>query len=603
MATITIDNFWNGEYDDSDIKNRSEFFRDLDPAKVKDLVDKLSEHDNKEVKLQIIANMLFVYDYKTNKNEFNVNIKELMRQLRLNNQIEDFLTGFEKTAGDITSKVEAFKKNTEKAAKTEIFKTILTSLTEMKYVSKIITTYESILSKEELLSLFNSFNIKDAVERLLAREIINSTTGNAIINIIKESITKKGETTNVHCIETIIALGKDLNKDLTTELFTGIEEDKINNIFENIVKSYVDSPDKIRSYISKLPDIAKAKYIDYLAKEEKLGFASMSIEEKAEVIEFANKDTREKLVETLSDTDKDDIASHMKGNVNDLKYVFEKSKKRINIIKDEIDNIQKGKDGKPGLAKELKNTKKDIKNLKRKIKKIKKRIAKDERRLIIMAGFPKELDRIGFIENIHLRQFISAQQKYETDSDELKQAEKDLAAAETSVKRQNEVLERAKERVKAQKEQLQKEIQAYSVRKVKIKDPEKIKELLGRSLSEKNDKIGKFDDEKKIQQAWAYIVSEHQKSGMNYTDENVRIILTSSQDGLGLDKKQLESLIVHIQKELARKEAAITDNSELEASIEESAGMRMGMSNYLVIIAVTALTIMGLIAILTLILS
>ncbi len=602
MATITIDNFWNGEYDDSDIKNRSEFFRDLDPAKVKDLVDKLSEHDNKEVKLQIIANMLFVYDYKTNKNEFNVNIKELMRQLRLNNQIEDFLTGFEKTAGDITSKVEAFKKNTEKAAKTEIFKTILTSLTEMKYVSKIITTYESILSKEELLSLFNSFNIKDAVERLLAREIINSTTGNTIINIIKESITKKGDITNVHFIETIIALGKDLNKDLVTELFTGIEEDKINNIFENIVK-YADSPDKIRSYISKLPDIAKAKYIDYLAKEEKLGFASMSIEEKAEVIEFANKDTREKLVETLSDTDKDDIASHMKGNVNDLKYVFEKSKKRINIIKDEIDNIQKGKDGKPGLAKELKNTKKDIKNLKRKIKKIKKRIAKDERRLIIMAGFPKELDRIGFIENIHLRQFISAQQKYETDSDELKQAEKDLAAAETSVKRQNEVLERAKERVKAQKEQLQKEIQAYSVRKVKIKDPEKIKELLGRSLSEKNDKIGKFDDEKKIQQAWAYIVSEHQKSGMNYTDENVRIILTSSQDGLGLDKKQLESLIVHIQKELARKEAAITDNSELEASIEESAGMRMGMSNYLVIIAVTALTIMGLIAILTLILS
>ena len=602
MATITIDNFWNGEYDDSDIKNRSEFFRDLDPAKVKDLVDKLSEHDNKEVKLQIIANMLFVYDYKTKKNEFNVNVKELMRQLRLNNQIEDFLIGFEKTAGDITSKVEAFKKNTESAAKTEIFKTILTSLTEMKYVNKIITTYEKILSKEELLSMFNSFNIKDAVERLLAREIINSTTGNTIINIIKESITKKGNITNVHFIEPIIALGKDLNKDLATELFTGIEEDKINNIFENIV-SYAATSDKIRSYISKLPDSVKAKYIDYLAKEKKLDFASMSIAEKAEVIEFANKDTREKLVETLSDTDKDDIASHMKGNVNDLKYVFEKSKKRINIIKDEIDNIQKGKDGKPGLAKELKNTKKDIKNLKRKIKKIKKRIAKDERRLIIMAGFPKELDRIGFIENIHLRQFISAQQKYETDSDELKKAEKDLAAAETSVKKQNEVLERAKERVKAQKEQLQKEIGAYSVRKVKIKDPEKIKELLGRSLSEKNDKIGKFDDEKKIQQAWAYIVSEHQKNGTNYTDENVRIILTSSQEGLGLDKKQLESLIVHIQKELARKEAAITDSSELEASIEESAGMRMGMSNYLVIIAVTALTIMGLIAILTLILS
>ena len=602
MATITIDNFWNGEYDDSDIKNRSEFFRDLDPAKVKDLVDKLSEHDNKEVKLQIIANMLFVYDYKTKKNEFNVNVKELMRQLRLNNQIEDFLIGFEKTAGDITSKVEAFKKNTESAAKTEIFKTILTSLTEMKYVNKIITTYEKILSKEELLSMFNSFNIKDAVERLLAREIINSTTGNTIINIIKESITKKGNITNVHFIEPIIALGKDLNKDLITELFTGIEEDKINNIFENIV-SYAATSDKIRSYISKLPDSVKAKYIDYLAKEKKLDFASMSIAEKAEVIEFANKDTREKLVETLSDTDKDDIASHMKGNVNDLKYVFEKSKKRINIIKDEIDNIQKGKDGKPGLAKELKNTKKDIKNLKRKIKKIKKRIAKDEKRLIIMAGFPKELDRIGFIENIHLRQFISAQQKYETDSDELKKAEKDLAAAETSVKRQNEVLERAKERVEAQREQLRKEIQAYSVRRVKIIDPEKIKELLGRSLSEKNDKIGKFDDEKKIQQAWAYIVSEHQKSGMNYTDENVRIILTSSQEGLGLDKKQLESLIVHIQKELARKEAAITDSSELEASIEESAGMRMGMSNYLVIIAVTALTIMGLIAILTLILS
>ncbi len=602
MATITIDNFWNGEYDDSDIKNRSEFFRDLDSAKVKDLVDKLSEHDNKKVKLQIIANMLFVYDYKTKKNEFNVNVKELMRQLRLNNQIEDFLTGFEKTAEDITSKVEAFKKNTESAAKTEIFKIILTSLTEMKYVNKIITTYENILSKEELLSIFNSFNIKDAVERLLAREIINSTTGNTIINIIKESITKKGDITNVHFIETIIALGKDLNKDLITELFTGIEEDKINNIFENIV-SYAATSDKIRSYISKIPDSVKAKYIDYLAKEKKLDFASMSIEEKAEVIEFANKDTREKLIETLSDTDKDDIASHMKGNVNDLKYVFEKSKKRINIIKDEIDNIQKGKDGKPGLAKELKNTKKDIKNLKRKIKKIKKRIAKDERRLIIMAGFPKELDRIGFIENIHLRHFISAQQKYETDSDELKKAEKDLVAAETSVNRQNVVLERAKERVRAQKEQLQKEIQAYSVRRVKIKDPEKIKELLGRSLSEKNDKIGKFDDEKKIQQAWAYIVSEHQKSGMNYTDENVRIILTSSQEGLGLDKKQLESLIVHIQKELARKEAAITDNSELEASIEESAGMRMGMSNYLVIIAVTALTIMGLIAILTLILS
>jgi len=602
MATITIDNFWNGEYDDSDIKNRSEFFRDLDSAKVKDLVDKLSEHDNKKVKLQIIANMLFVYDYKTKKNEFNVNVKELMRQLRLNNQIEDFLTGFEKTAEDITSKVEAFKKNTESAAKTEIFKIILTSLTEMKYVNKIITTYENILSKEELLSIFNSFNIKDAVERLLAREIINSTTGNTIINIIKESITKKGDITNVHFIETIIALGKDLNKDLTTELFTGIEEDKINNIFENIV-SYAATSDKIRSYISKIPDSAKAKYIDYLAKEKKLDFASMSIEEKAEVIEFANKDTREKLIETLSDTDKDDIASHMKGNVNDLKYVFEKSKKRINIIKDEIDKIQKGKDGKPGLAEELKNTKKDIKNLKRKIKKIKKRIAKDERRLIIMAGFPKELDRIGFIENIHLRHFISAQQKYETDSDELKKAEKDLVAAETSVNRQNVVLERAKERVRAQKEQLQKEIQAYSVRRVKIKDPEKIKELLGRSLSEKNDKIGKFDDEKKIQQAWAYIVSEHQKSGMNYTDENVRIILTSSQEGLGLDKKQLESLIVHIQKELARKEAAITDNSELEASIEESAGMRMGMSNYLVIIAVTALTIMGLIAILTLILS
>ena len=470
MATITIDNFWNGEYDDSDIKNRSEFFRDLDPAKVKDLVDKLSEHDNKEVKLRIIANMLFVYDYKTKKNEFNVNVKELMRQLRLNNQIEDFLIGFEKTAGDITSKVEAFKKNTESAAKTEIFKTILTSLTEMKYVSKIITTYEKILSKEELLSIFNSFNIKDAVERLLAREIINSTTGNTIINIIKESITKKGDITNVHFIEPIIALGKDLNKDLITELFTGIEEDKINNIFENIV-SYAATSDKIRSYISKLPDSVKAKYIDYLAKEKKLDFASMSIAEKAEVIEFANKDTREKLVETLSDTDKDDIASHMKGNVNDLKYVFEKSKKRINIIKDEIDNIQKGKDGKPGLAKELKNTKKDIKNLKRKIKKIKKRIAKDEKRLIIMAGFPKELDRIGFIENIHLRQFISAQQKYETDSDELKKAEKDLAAAETSVKKQNEVLERAKERVKAQKEQLQKEIGAYSFRRVKIKDP------------------------------------------------------------------------------------------------------------------------------------
>lgn len=229
------------------------------------------------------------------------------------------------------------------------------------------------------------------------------------------------------------------------------------------------------------------------------------------------------------------------------------------------------------------------------------RVNGKEKNLIKLSELHTSEDRVGIIGHVQLFFYMREAEKYKQLNEELNKRRKNIKEIDENIgKRIDDIIEK-KEDIVQRKEFMREDAKIAKARIKNITNLKRVKEQLAKETPKKESKLGKVElSTNKQELAWSYLLSEA-SSISDAKEEQIRQIITDNKEMLG--NLSSEEIALLAKKMRVKIEAIRKSGKNVEEEVEELAGMRMGMSNYLVIIAVTALTIMGLIAILTLILS
>ena len=140
------------------------------------------------------------------------------------------------------------------------------------------------------------------------------------------------------------------------------------------------------------------------------------------------------------------------------------------------------------------------------------------------------------------------------------------------------------------------------VRRKKIENIQRIQRLIKSTETTKKSNLGDFKIKNDLlEMAWAYVLDG--SAAISEIDETkIKEIITNNNYHLGnLTEEQLNSLAKKMTLQIEKLKEIYKDPEELEEATGKLMGR--GMSNFALIIAITTLTITGLIILLTMILS
>ena len=559
-------------------------------------VEKMREMRTEEVNNRIKE--LLNHDYSSSEYDIGPFIIDLTR----NGHIDIFIEQFKECLKD-PNLVTAFKRNAGSEFKAKTVNKIITNLPGTAPGNQFLDACEekTLLEAADLVTIFGKYNVRNPIERLYAKQLLTSRCGNRLIDNIKINATKVDSTREaVELLGNLLEINRDFkaaNYNIITNTIDRMDALVAENLFKNIVKYGL-----ITAFIDKFPDNIKQKYIDYLHKEKKLDLGSLTTKQKIDVIDAASTNTKRELVGRLKPEEKQEIIRELT-STNDIKELFDSTLKRTGKIKDEIDKIKDAKN-KSGFGAAI-----DIKKKEWRVNKLRKKAKKNMEALIKMKGFPSADDRLDFIDKIKLKKLQEAATRFERYNTELETAEKELHDAIAERERQLEIIEQSKANINAQKAAIARSLEQYKpkIKKIGTDKYQTYIELLKNRETTHDDKLGKFTDKATIEQAWALILA----NGGIPTASDIESIITSKQYELGVVKEEdLKSLIATMQTALeAMKRGAIHGENEMgyeeeiQEAMEEAAGMHLGMSNFVMIIGVVALTVSILAIILTIIMS
>ena len=476
----------------------------------------------------------------------------------------------------------------------------------------------------------NSFKIVDTIFSKIQLEPnkkdINYIFANDIIDTI---ITTKREAITVDSfkntgyVQNIVCLFNKFDNETKKDLIFGDSStDKLNAFAKTIVKT-------------------EKKYCEALAttlSDEELGkvFAAMSLEEKKQFVGKLSITQKSRAMRLVTDeNEKKELIEQSLSDEKDLAAAEKEQKEAItnnDAINKGLNNIQQRKERIKSNEEKIREFDEKAYQLEKKLEKVEARIEKfqkysEGKRMIRPgAGFKRHIfrglesnidfwtnlnvsenDFISNIANNKLTKLIAERQHVADELNSLIQEkdsiEQELEKINDSIKMLSEQIKFDNEKIKTEKIAMR---DARIARKKQIKDAKKMLELLKNSKNmKKDDKVGAITNNDLNQEvtdrAWAIITSDISKKSTKISISAIKTKIQTDSVIAKLNQEQLGNLAAAIQKELEkRRQISLTDEDFQE---QLGRGMSMGISNAIMIVAVTAAVIMGLILILTLIIS
>jgi len=352
----------------------------------------------------------------------------------------------------------------------------------------------------------------------------------------------------------------------------------------------------LKDFIHILPQEILSRIINLNKETFNNTFVALSPEKKAIVISKIS--SEEQLKNILATLDKKQTDNLMKAF---NKPTYEDVKTRIKKVNSNVE----------GIKKDYREIRKDIwgnrfawidkKRNQLSVRWFEWRVNGKEKNLIKLSELHTSEDRVGIIGCVQLFFYMREAEKYKQLNEELNKRRENIKKIDENIGKRIDDIIVKKEDIVQRKEFMREDAKIAKARIKNITNLKRVKEQLAKETPKKESKLGKLElSTDKQELAWSYLLSEA-SSISSVKEERIRQIITDNKEMLGnLTSEEIALLAKKIRVKI---EAIKKSGKNVEEEVEELAGMRMGMSNYLVIIAVTALTIMGLIAILTLILS
>lgn len=454
---------------------------------------------------------------------------------------------------------------------------------------KIIVQYVHWTSDNELTSIsylreileFNQSAINDAfIEALKAQPSSDATKE-------KEEKELKAFKEKLFC--KLLKIGKGLPSINT--IFNSLPDSNLSTIINGLEET------KLIEAISNMPSDLLNRVIKLNNEKVTGAFQKMSQRKKEELLgKIQSPDILKQFMEKMTTEEREAINSGEGTLSSDgVKEIMDDMRNEANEVNKDYNEIFKNK---------WSNRFSRVSELGKKISVaiLKMRIGWREDFLTNLASMHTSNDCLGLISRVQFALYIRSSKRYQQLNKDLEAEQKSIEKIKSTRAEKEEKNKELREDIKNRKMNISAKSQEVIVRRKKIENIQGIQRLIKSTETTKKSNLGDFKIKNDLlEMAWAYVLQG--SAAISEIDETkIKEIITNNNYHLGnLTEEQLNSLAKKMTLQIEKLKEIYKDPEELEEATGKLMGR--GMSNFALIIAITTLTITGLIILLTMILS
>ena len=459
---------------------------------------------------------------------------------------------------------------------------------------KIIVQYVHWTSDNELTSIsylreileFNQSAINDAfIEALKAQPSSDATK--EVVEKEKEEKEIKAFKEKIFC--KLLKIGKGLPSINT--IFNSLPDSNLSTIINGLEET------KLIEAISNMPSDLLNRVIKLNNEKVTEAFQNMSQHKKEELLgKIQSPDILKQFMEKMTTEEREAINSGEGTLSSDgVKEIMDDMRSEANEVNKDYNEIFKNK---------WSNRFSRVSELGKKISVaiLKMRIGWREDFLTNLASMHTSNDCLGLISRVQFALYIRSSKRYQQLNKDLEAEQKSIEQIKSARAEKEEKNKELREDIKNRKMNISAKSQEVIVRRKKIENIQGIQRLIKSTETTKKSNLGDFKIKNDLlEMAWAYVLDG--SAAISEIDETkIKEIITNNNYHLGnLTEEQLNSLAKKMTLQIEKLKEIYKDPEELEEATGKLMGR--GMSNFALIIAITTLTITGLIILLTMILS
>ena len=459
---------------------------------------------------------------------------------------------------------------------------------------KIIVKYVNWTSDNELTSIsylreildFNQSAINDAfIEALKAQPSSDATK--EVVEKEKEEKEIKAFKEKIFC--KLLKIGKGLPSINT--IFNSLPDSNLSTIINGLEET------KLIEAISNMPSDLLNRVIKLNNEKVTEAFQNMSQHKKEELLgKIQSPDILKQFMEKMTTEEREAINSGEGTLSSDgVKEIMDDMRSEANEVNKDYNEIFKNK---------WSNRFSRVRELGKKISVaiLKMRIGWREDFLTNLASMHTSNDCLGLISRVQFALYIRSSKRYQQLNKDLEAEQKSIEKIKSTRAEKEEKNKELREDIKNRKMNISSKSEEVIVRRKKIENIQRIQRLIKSTETTKKSNLGDFKIKNDLlEMAWAYVLDG--SAAISEIDETkIKEIITNNNYHLGnLTEEQLNSLAKKMTLQIEKLKEIYKDPEELEEATGKLMGR--GMSNFALIIAITTLTITGLIILLTMILS
>lgn len=459
---------------------------------------------------------------------------------------------------------------------------------------RIILQYVNWTSDNELTSIsylreileFNQSAINDAFIKALKAQPSSDATKEVVEKEKKEKELKAFKE-KLFC--KLLKIGKGLPSINT--IFNSLPDSNLSTIINGLEET------KLIEAISNMPSDLLNRVIKLNNEKVTEAFQKMSQRKKEELLgKIQSPDILKQFMEKMTTEEREAINSGEGTLSSDgVKEIMDDMRSEANEVNKDYNEIFKNK---------WSNRFSRVSELGKKISVaiLKMRIGWREDFLTNLASMHTSNDCLGLISRVQFALYIRSSKRYQQLNKDLEAEQKSIEKIKSARAEKEEKNKELREDIKNRKMNISAKSQEVIVRRKKIENIQGIQRLIKSTETTKKSNLGDFKIKNDLlEMAWAYVLEG--SAAISEIDETkIKEIITNNNYHLGnLTEEQLNSLAKKMTLQIEKLKEIYKDPEELEEATGKLMGR--GMSNFALIIAITTLTITGLIILLTMILS
>ena len=459
---------------------------------------------------------------------------------------------------------------------------------------RIILQYVNWTSDNELTSIsylreileFNQSAINDAFIKALKAQPSSDATKEVVEKEKKEKELKAFKE-KLFC--KLLKIGKGLPSINT--IFNSLPDSNLSTIINGLEET------KLIEAISNMPSDLLNRVIKLNNEKVTEAFQKMSQRKKEELLgKIQSPDILKQFMEKMTTEEREAINSGEGTLSSDgVKEIMDDMRSEANEVNKDYNEIFKNK---------WSNRFSRVSELGKKISVaiLKMRIGWREDFLTNLASMHTSNDCLGLISRVQFALYIRSSKRYQQLNKDLEAEQKSIEEIKSARAEKEEKNKELREDIKNRKMNISAKSQEVIVRRKKIENIQGIQRLIKSTETTKKSNLGDFKIKNDLlEMAWAYVLEG--SAAISEIDETkIKEIITNNNYHLGnLTEEQLNSLAKRMTLQIEKLKEIYKDPEELEEATGKLMGR--GMSNFALIIAITTLTITGLIILLTMILS